>query len=179
MQEIWKPVPGFEGRYDVSNMGNVRTVGRFINAPRGRERWIQERNLSTHITTRGYVQTMFKIGTKNIHQLIHRVVASAFIQNPHELPQVNHIDGDKTNNHVENLEWCTSQDNCTHARREKLYEQARGERGGGAKLTNEEVLFIRTRLASGETHTAIANDYSISRTVITRIANGTRWATIR
>lgn len=179
MQEIWKPVPGYEGRYDISTFGNVRTVGRFINAPRGRTRWIPERNLSTHITARGYVQTMFKVGSKNIHQLVHRLVARAFVPNPSSLPQVNHKDGNKTNNHVENLEWCTSQENCAHARREKLYEQARGERGANAKLTNAQVLVIRRRIANGETHTAISKDYAVNRTVITRIASGARWGSVR
>lgn len=179
MQEIWKPVPGYEGRYDISTLGNVRTVGRFINAPRGRTRWIPERNLSTHITARGYVQTMFKVGTKNFHQLVHRLVAAAFIDNPDHRPQVNHIDGNKLNNCVTNLEWCTSAENCAHARRENLYEQARGENGANAKLTNADVLAIRARLRSGETHKAISLDYQVSRTVITRISNGTRWASIR
>lgn len=179
MQETWKSVPGFEGRYEVSNTGKARTVGRFIKAPRGRERWLPDAELNTHITTRGYVQTMFKVGQKNFHQLVHRLVAIAFIPNPDALPQVNHKDGDKTNNHVSNLEWCDSKENCAHARRERLYEPARGQNAGGAKLTNEQVVSIRARLELGETHESIARDYPVSRTVITRIASGARWSSVR
>lgn len=179
MDEVWKPVQGYEGRYEVSSSGKVKTVGRFINAPRGRQRWINEAELSTHITSRGYVQTMFKVGQKNFPQLVHRLVATAFIENPESLPQVNHMDGNKLNNHASNLEWCTSKENCAHARRERLYEPARGQNAGGAKLTNEQVLEIRKRLSSGETHESISLDYPVNRTVITRIASGARWNGIR
>lgn len=178
MQEIWKPVLGYEGRYEVSNLGAVRTVGRYISAPQGRIRWLPERNLSTHITARGYVQTMFKVGSKAIHQLAHRLVAEAFIPNNGDLPQVNHLDGDKQNNCSTNLEWTTSQDNCLHARHENLYEQARGEKAGGAKLTAAAVVDIRERAASGITHDSLSRTYGIDRSAITRIINRQRWAHI-
>ncbi|MDH1824611.1 NUMOD4 domain-containing protein [Delftia tsuruhatensis] len=179
MQEIWKPVAGFEDQYEVSNLGSVRTIGRFVAARGDSKRWLPTRLMRSHVTYRGYAQLMFKVGRKNIHQLVHRLVAIAFVSGRDQGPQVNHIDGNKLNNRADNLEWCTSAENCSHARAENLYEQARGERGANAKLTNTEVLVIRSRLALGETHTAISKDYAVSRTVITRIASGARWNSVR
>ena len=179
MPEIWKPVVGFEGRYLVSNLGNVQMLGRWLAVRGGAKRWLAPKLKAQRQTKRGYLDTTFKIGRKDKHVLVHRVVAEAHVDNPDNLPQVNHKDGDKTNNSATNLEWCTSKENCIHARRERLYEQASGQRAGGAKLTNDQVLEIRARLAAGETQTAIALDFPVQRTVITRIANGTRWASVR
>lgn len=180
MQEIWKPVLGFEGFYEVSNRGAVRTVGRKVPCIHGHMRWLPEKKLSHYLGTRGYIQvTLNANGKKKQSYLAHRLVAIAFIPNPGGMPQVNHRDGNKTHNHVSNLEWCTGPENCAHARIEKLYEPARGERAGGAKLTNAQAREIKMRLAQGERHTAIALDYPVSRTVVTRIANGTRWAHIQ
>lgn len=179
MQEEWKPVVGFEDRYLVSNCGQVQMLGRWIAVGHGGKRWLAAKTKVPQETTRGYLETTFKVGRRDKHFLIHRLVALAFLPNPNGLPQVNHKDGDKLNNHASNLEWCSSKENCDHARREKLYEQARGQGAGGAKLTDLQVIEIRSRLAAGETHTAIALDYPVQRTVISRIASGTRWASVR
>ncbi len=102
--EEWRPVPGYEGLYEVSNTGRVRSLDRVdhfngINRPRkGRE--------LAHIDKRGYhIVKLCKDG--NVRAVgIHRIVASAFIPNPTSLPEVNHKDENKSNNNVSNLEWC-------------------------------------------------------------------------
>ena len=179
MQEEWMPVLGFEDRYLVSDLGNVQMLGRWVACRGGSKRWLAPKRKVAQVTLRGYLETTFKVGRRDKHVLIHRLVAEAFIPNCEQLPQVNHKDGNKLNNQTTNLEWCTSQENCVHARVERLYEQARGERAGGAKLTNEQVIEIRSRLLSGETHESISKDYPVQRPVISRIASGERWASVR
>ena len=107
MQEIWKDIKGFEGKYQISNLGRVKSLQR-----NGRPERILRLNL-----IKGYAYTTLSNGSRgNKKKLkVHRLVAEAFIPNPHNKPEVNHIDGDKRNCKVENLEWVTHQENCKHA----------------------------------------------------------------
>lgn len=100
--EIWKPINGFN--YEISNKGNIRNS--------------QGKILKTFIQNRGYV--CIRLAPKAVHKTIHRLVAEHFIPNPNNLPCVNHIDGNKQNNSVENLEWCTVSGNILHARKTGL-----------------------------------------------------------
>ena len=122
--EIWKDVLGYEGKYQVSNLGNVRSVDRiFVNACGvivSRKGTI----LKPRLNRDGYLRvTMHKKG-KIKAEVIHRCVAVAFIPNNKNLPQVNHKDGNKRNNNVYNLEWCTPLENMHHAKRKGLRNNA-------------------------------------------------------
>ena len=105
MQEIWKPIPNYEDFYEVSNLGNVRTLNW--------NRTNQIRLLSP-FDNGGYLRVSLVHGKKQ-HKLVHVLVANAFIPNPDNKPYVNHIDGNKRNNNVSNLEWCTVKENVNHA----------------------------------------------------------------
>lgn len=98
----WKPVPGYEGQYDVSDTGLIFS-------------YKTNRLLGCGLTTHGYKQVALNTGHESKFCQVHRLVAEAFIPNPNDLPQVNHRDGDKTNNHVSNLEWCDNSQNQQHA----------------------------------------------------------------
>ena len=114
-KEIWKDIVGYEGLYQVSNLGRVKSLKRRVYAGRGKMRWQYERILSDKKENgNGYkIVNLFKNG-KGKNKYIHRLVAESFLENPNNLPQINHKDENKSNNCVNNLEYCTCQYNCTY-----------------------------------------------------------------
>lgn len=122
--EIWRDVKGYEGKYQVSNLGNVRSVDRTIFNACGVMVTRRGTMLKPIQNRGGYMKvTMHKEGKVNT-ELIHRLVAEAFVQNHNNLPQVNHKDGNKRNNDVSNLEWCTALSNMHHAKQQGLRNNA-------------------------------------------------------
>lgn len=112
-QEAWLPIPGFNGRYEVSSWGRVRS---YANGRWGNTDWF--RILEPKKSTAGYPMVSLYYahnGGKASYKMVHRLVAEVFLPNPDGLPVVNHIDGNKTNNVVWNLEWVTSSENSSHA----------------------------------------------------------------
>lgn len=108
--EIWKNVPHYEGIYQVSSLGRIKSLDRFD----GRNHWIKGTIISPSIGTNGYYGVhLFKDG-KGKPFLLHRLIASAFLGENPDL-DVNHKDGNRTNNFIENLEWCTRSDNLNHS----------------------------------------------------------------
>lgn len=122
MNEIWKPVVGYEGLYEVSNLGNVRSVDHIVNVVRGEQRYqmpIKGQPLAPQPRQHGYLAVpLYGKGghkTRNMRIFsVHRLVAQAFIPNPDNLPEVNHMDEDKTNNRADNLEWCDRKYNSNY-----------------------------------------------------------------
>ena len=114
--EIWRNAPGHEG-YQVSNEGNVKSLAKDVVYKDGRIRHYEEKLLKPVANYKGYlVVNLYKDGKKKLKK-IHQLVAQAFIPNPLGLPEVNHKDEDKTNNRVENLEWCTHEYNINYGSR--------------------------------------------------------------
>lgn len=110
MEEIWKDIKGYEGYYQVSNLGRVKSNGNRSNHK-------TEKLLSLNKNSKGYLRVMLYRECKYKSFFVHRLVAEHFIPNPLNLPQVNHLDCDKTNNCVSNLEWCTNRENTIHSYR--------------------------------------------------------------
>ena len=118
MEEIWKPVKGFEGYYEVSNLGRVRSVDRLVKYSNGQIHLHKGRILSPGLVHKlGYLQVALCNNGKIKHKMVYRLVAEAFIPNPDNLPQVNHKDENAFNNCVENLEWCTIEYNINYGTR--------------------------------------------------------------
>lgn len=116
--DVWKPIDGYEGKYEVSNTGMVRILNY--------HRTGIKKVLSTQIDRYGYVCVCLpKEGNKRKHMTVHRLVAKAFVPNPDGKPEINHIDGNKQNNLFSNLEWVTMQENQRHAWDSGLKEKSR------------------------------------------------------
>lgn len=165
MEELWKDVKGFEGLYQVSNLGNVK---RLIS-----QRVFAERLIGRTIDRYGYVKRVLSKDGKNNHFTEHRLVAIAFIDNPDNKATVNHINGIKTDNRVENLEWNTIIENHQHAIDNGLKDQ-KGIKHHKCKLTEEQVLEIR-EIGFSQTRMSLSKKYGVSRTNILGIIRGKFW----
>lgn len=166
--EIWKPVVGFDS-YEVSNRGHVRSFKR--KTPQ---------ILKLKRDGRGYTRVGLYAGDKQKWCLVHRLVAQTFIPNLFNKPQINHIDGDKTNNCVENLEWCTAGENRCHAYATGLQAKIQGENRHDSKLTNEQITWIRSVYKPRDHEfgaRALASKFSVSESAINSVVRGRSYKT--
>ena len=113
--EEWKDVPGYEGLYQVSNTGRVKSLN-YHNT--GEDNYMKPEKLK-----RGYLRVGLSKNNKRVRFLVHRLVAEAFIPNPHNLPQINHKDENPENNSVDNLEWCNAKYNANYGNRANRISQ--------------------------------------------------------
>ena len=173
-EEIWTAVSGYEGTYEVSTHGNVRSLDR--TDCRGQKR--KGRLLRTRTGRKGYpLVNLCLEGVANPALSVHRLVATAFLPPPRpDQTQVNHIDGVKTNNHVANLEWCSPAENNRHACATGLRDTCLGEAHWCAKLDNSAVLEIYRRAWEGEKQADIAADFGVLPSRVSKIKLGVSWA---
>jgi hypothetical protein len=163
--EIWKDIVGYENIYQISNFSRVKSLSRIrVN---GRSTCLtKDKILSPAVSKNNY--THVELLGKN--KLIHRLVAAAFIPNPENKPQVNHINGIKTDNMVENLEWCTVSENAIHASKNRLSKT--GEKHWKSKLTEKEVLEIRESKLSSK---LLVEKYNVLQCTISQIKRNKTW----
>lgn len=174
--EEWKDVPGHEGSYQVSNKGRVRSLDRYVPACNNSERFSEGRILSQQVEGKGYYQVRLCLnGDKGKYFKVHRLVLMAFV-GVSDL-QCNHKDCDKSNNYLENLEWCTQSENMMHAYENGLItpSHVKGEDHGGSKLTESDVRRIRKLLDSDIPQKEIASLFGIKQQQVSKINTGKRW----
>lgn len=169
--EIWKPIEGYEDLYEVSNFGRVKSKAHVVVSKNGRHMPFKEKILSPKITNYGYCSVVLQGKSGRDYRSVHRLVASAFIENtqPDVRDQVNHIDGNTNNNFVENLEWCSQSENMKHAYRVGLELPRANEDGTLAKLTNEQARVIRERYVNGEKQKDLAKEYGVGPQSISHV----------
>ena len=161
MNEVWRDIAGYENLYQVSNLGRVKSL--------------YNRNghiMKLYTSDANYLYALLSDNGKQKPFSIHRLVAKAFIPNPENKPEVNHINGDKHDNRAENLEWCTRRENITHAFKTGL--SAQGENSHNAKLTNKQVRYIREnpyKLKGYE----LAKMFGVHEVTISEIQRGKRY----
>jgi hypothetical protein len=157
--EIWKKVVGFEEQYEISNIGNLRGIDKYVNHYKGGKSFFKGVPKKARLNDKGYLRCNLKVDGKSHDFTIHRLVAIAFIEKPIGKDIINHINGIKTDNRVENLEWCTQSENVVHAVKERLIK---------TKLTDKEALeIIQSKLSQRK----LAKIYGVNHTIIWRIKN--------
>lgn len=168
--QVIKDVVGYEGIFSVTKNGMVFSKR-------------SQKFLAYYTNNNGYREISSKIGGRTgkcICIRIHRMVAESFIPNPENKPFVNHIDGNKQNNHVDNLEWVTALENSQHAWDTGLItkEMCQGERKGVTSLTRDQVLYVRqvyTAFSKEFGCRALARKFGVTHTVIVKIVNDITW----
>lgn len=155
----------YSSKFKVSNLGNVFSE-------------YSKKNIKPQINHNGYYRFVTKVNGKPINFGVHRAVACTFIKNPDNLPQVNHIDGNKLNNNVNNLEWCNNSYNVKHAIKKGLTKKVYGEKNVNSKLTKEKVKYIRTNYIPFDRDfgtRALARKFNVSKTAILYIIQNKTW----
>jgi NUMOD4 motif/HNH endonuclease len=163
---MWKSVLGFEGYYEISENGIIKSLEKEVNNSKTTKRIVKERIRKPFITKKGYVQIMLSKHKINYKFYVHRLVAINFVDNPYNKLEVNHIDGNKQNNHFLNLEWCTRAENNKHAFDIGLKENKKGSDSKISKLTKEQREEIKKSSLSRK---KLRIMYNVGQTTIQRI----------
>lgn len=168
MQEIWKDIKGFEGFYQISNFGRVKRL-----SVRCGTVVLKEKIRALSLTPDGYVRIRLQHGSKDITTRVHRIVATHFLEGTGET--VNHKDGDKTNNRVDNLEWMDRHEQLVHAYKLRLKKPESGTKSANSKLTESDIEFIRKTFKSGcrtKGASALGRKFGVSHRTILNLIEG-------
>lgn len=169
-EEIWRPYPDYPF-IEVSNLGRVRTKDRTVTRSNGRKCFVKGRVLKQHLDRNGYMRVTFSTGNKTVHLFVHRAVAICFVPNPDKLPEINHIDCNRSNNATSNLEWCTSQYNTAY--REKFGIPAKD----ATKVLRKPVIVINPETYEifwFESRTEVERKLGIANANISKVIKGQR-----
>lgn len=168
MIEEWRAVtvPAFAGLYEISNLGRVRGVARTARSKGNGTRAVPAKEIATRVGKRGYLMVFLSAGEVRRNIAVHRLVAGAFIPNPENLPEINHVDLNKANAVFTNLEWTSHLGNIKHA-------VANGRHPMKRKLTTEDIAAIKA-MAETSAQNEIASAFGIRQSTVSRIVNGLR-----
>ena len=166
----WQPVVGYEGLYEVSAIGQVKSLDRTVKGRWGKMT-LRGKVMKLQVNKYGYLCVGLRDGKKQKLCTVHRLVAKAFLMGDDSLT-VNHIDGNKTNNSVYNLEWVTAKENSSHAAANGMYEHCKGEKNINSKLDKYDALFIKN---SKRTYKKLSSMFNVSEVTIANLKKGRTW----
>jgi len=175
MKESWHSIPGYKNLYEINiETEEIKSLSRRVNHMNIGFRETGERTFKPRVSNGYKTTSLYKKGVmKNI--FIHRVIAKLFIPNPKNQPCINHKNGIKTDNRIENLEWCTKKENTAHAHKVGLIK-AKGENNGRAKITLEIAKKIRSEYIPNKvTRVMLANRYGICKGMVDHILQNNNW----
>lgn len=173
MNEEWKAIPDTNGSYEVSNLGRVRSLDKEVGHRWGGKAVKKGKVLALKKDKDGYVFVGLSLSGVTRNAKVHRLVAQAFVDGP-ELPEVNHRDLNKENNHWGNLEWSSRKGNQEHASGEGLFTATTNPKRA-KKLTPELAAEIRSARQDGMTYAAIADSFGISAPTALKVVRGDIW----
>ena len=169
---VYPNIPDNLNRFEISNYGRLKNVH-------------TQHIYKLDVLSSGYCSVRTTLGSQNnkIHILIHKAVAYTFLPNPNNLPEVNHKDGNKTNNNVNNLEWCTSHENQQHKYDTNLFDKTliSGENNHCAKLTTKDIKYIREHYIKGSRKfgaRAMSRKFSVSYPTILSVVSYKTWISV-
>nr|DAM38419.1 MAG TPA: homing endonuclease [Caudoviricetes sp.] len=177
------PVVGWEGIYQVNDGGDVLSIPRVILRRDGSKQRFKGKKLKPFLNEAGYLVVRLSDASNGRREVarVHRLVAEAFIPNPNAKPEVNHIDGDKSNPSLSNLEWVTPHENRLHAWNTGLRNRShlpayKGEMQANSKLNDASIMEIRSLRWSGVSYGVLSKRYGVSKRTIIRVVTGESWS---
>jgi hypothetical protein len=181
VEELWVKVPIAEYKdfYEVSNQGRIKSLERVIIEKTGKHR-IKKEKIVTAKQSGNYLGITLHGNTETKRFYIHRLVAMAFISNPSNKDCVNHLNRDKHDNRASNLEWVTYKENTSHALESRDWDSPapKGEACHSAKVTEQDVVFIRENWEPGQT-VAYAKQFKVTHAAMSRIIKGITWRHVK
>jgi len=180
MGKEWRDILGYEGYYQVSSEGDVRALERVVchNLSKKGVITLPARDRKVGANSQGYPAVQLSKENVKKVRLVHQLVCEAFSPNPNNYPQINHINGIKTDNRVENLEWCTPLHNMKHAHAMGLCKSQEGEANIMAKIKKEDVYDIRELREVGLGTYAIARELGLTRNQVAGVYYNYRWQSV-
>lgn len=177
-EEYWVPIKGYEGLYEINNFGQIKRLARMISRPTIGNFYVPDKLLKVVPMSTGYLSVSMTKDGKQTECLVHRLYAEAFIPNPNNLPCVNHIDGNKLNNDLSNLEWCSYSVNNRHATNTCLRKICSGEETTSSKISNSDAHDIRYMYTYKNIGVEeLSKEYNLSKTSIRAIIGGFSYKT--
>lgn len=185
-EDEWQDIPGYEGLYQASISGFIKSLDRTVKCRGSKQRVIPGRIIKSHKKNNGYIFVRLTKNKKSKNKYLHRLVLKAFSNKNEWKDTVNHIDGNKENNCLSNLEWASRSENLKHAYKNGLnkvteYQKSqtskanRGSKQHFSRLSEENIPEIRDLYSSGMTYEQIGEKYSVHRETIGNIIRGNTW----